>query len=350
MAVDVKENGPALEIGVPQLLFATSIDYGWDVTSDGKRSTVAELGGGPNGAAIGPDGAAYVCNNGLAWTWQDGELNMPNGPPADYRGGSIQRVDLATGRFTTLYEHCDGKPLNAPNDLVFDRQGGFWFTCLGQSDGEVRRLGALYYARADGSKIIRWRSDLFSPNGVGLSPDERTVYMADCNVGRLYAFDLTAPGVMAESSGPPTAPGRVVCTLPGYQWLDSLAVEASGRICVGTLWNGRSNRTALMSTSPAPMRSRPTSALADPICAMRTSPARAPASFITAAGPVQDCGCPSTPEYAPTARLSLGNRRIAQSRPTWYCHRTVALQPVHLRSDNIGPRGARQTPRPHPAR
>jgi gluconolactonase len=163
---------------------------------------------------------------------------MPDGPPPDYRGGSIQRVDLATGRFTTLYDHCDGKPLNSPNDLVFDSQGGFWFTCLGQTDGEVRRMGALYYAKADGSSIIRWRSDLFSPNGVGLSPDERTVYMADCCVGRLYAFDLTSPGVMAPPSGPPTAPGRVVCTLPGYQWLDSLAVEASGRICVGTLWNG----------------------------------------------------------------------------------------------------------------
>jgi gluconolactonase len=208
------------------------------VTPDGKRCTVAELGGGPNGAAIGPDGAAYVCNNGHAWTWQDGELHMPDGPPPEYHGGSIQRVDLASGQFTTLYDHCDGKPLNSPNDLVFDSQGGFWFTCLGQTDGEVRRMGALYYAKPDGSKITRWRCDIFSPNGVGLSPDERTVYMADCNVGRLYAFELTAPGVMAPSSGPPTAPGRVVCTLPGYQWLDSLAVEASGRICVGTLWNG----------------------------------------------------------------------------------------------------------------
>jgi gluconolactonase len=33
-------------------------------------------------------------------------------------------------------------------------------------------------------------------------------------------------------------PGRVVCTLPGFQWLDSLAVEESGRICVATLWHG----------------------------------------------------------------------------------------------------------------
>ncbi len=207
------------------------------VTPDGHRETVAELGGGPNGAAIGPDGAVYVCNNGNAWAWAEGEIHLPDGPPAQaYTGGSIQRVDLRTGRFSTLYDHCGGKPLNSPNDLVFDATGGFWFTTLGYSDGENRRLGAVYYARPDGSKIIRWRSELLSPNGIGLSPDERKLYMADCMVGRLYEFDLPAAGVMA----PPTsiAPGRVVCTLPGFQWLDSLAVEACGRICVGTLWNG----------------------------------------------------------------------------------------------------------------
>jgi len=209
------------------------------VWPDGRQEIVAQLGGGPNGAAVGPDGAMYVCNNGGAWEWEPGEASLPAGPVPEYRGGSIQRVDLRTGKFTTLYDSCEGKPLNSPNDIVFDSTGGFWFTTLGYFDGENRRLGAVYYARADGSKIIRWRSGangVVSPNGVGLSPDERKLYVADCMMGRLYEFEIPSPGVMQPQES--MAPGRVVSTLPGFQWLDSLAVEASGRICVATLWNG----------------------------------------------------------------------------------------------------------------
>jgi len=207
------------------------------VMADGSKDIVAHCGGGPNGAAIGPDGAIWVTNNGGSFVWmkQNG-LTIPGGTPPDHVGGSIQRVEIATGKVDTIYEACDGRRLIGPNDLVFDRQGGFWFTDHGCSTLEGRKFGALYYARCDGSHIVRARDHLISPNGVGLSPDETTVYVADTLLGRLWAFDLTGPGDM------PTydilSPGRVIRNLPGYQLLDSLAVEAGGKVCVATIING----------------------------------------------------------------------------------------------------------------
>jgi gluconolactonase len=207
------------------------------VAPDGTATVVASLGGGPNGAAIGPDGAVYVCNNG-GFEWHEvGGYVIPGHAPADYAGGSIQRVDLATGRVTVLYTEFEGAPLQGPNDIVFDRTGGFWFTDHGKSTARGRSHGALYYARPDGSRLVRARAELLTPNGVGLSPDESVLYMAETLTGRLWAFDLVSPGVLAAQPAP-WLPGRLVATLPGYQLLDSLKVTAHGNICVGTLLNG----------------------------------------------------------------------------------------------------------------
>jgi gluconolactonase len=207
------------------------------VRPDRAIEIVAHLGGGPNGAAIGPDGAAYVVNNGGAFdfpeNWrEEGKLGIPT----DYKGGYVQRVDLATGAVTTLYEQCDGKPLNGPNDIVFDRAGGLWFTCFGFSDGENRRMGGIYYAKADGSQITRWRSEQISPNGIGLSPDEKTLYWADSMLQRLWSLPIAAPGLVSAELGHQA--GEVIVNLPGMQWFDSLAVEASGKVAVATLFNG----------------------------------------------------------------------------------------------------------------
>ena len=207
------------------------------IKADGRKQTLATPGGGPNGLAIGPDGGLYVCNNGGSFEFHKrAGLLIPGHAPLSHAGGRIECVDLASGRAEVLYSACDGERLIAPNDLVFDAVGGFWFTDHGKTTAEGHTHGALYYARADGSRITRVLRELISPNGVGLSPDGRTVYYAETFPGRLWSLPLLAPGKRAKVEG--FTPGVFVGAYPGLAYFDSLGVQADGGVCVATILAG----------------------------------------------------------------------------------------------------------------
>ncbi len=209
------------------------------VHPDGTTETIAEIPGGPNGAAVGPDGAFYLCNNGGSFMPVElGGMLFPGGFDRDgHLGGRIQRVDAHDGTVTDLYTECDGRPLRAPNDLVMDGHGGFWFTDHGIRDTDARTadLTGIYYAHADGSGIAEAVFPVDAPNGIGLSPDTDTLYWAETHTARVFQRAITSTGELAPSN--PLDPG-VLHGLPGHQLLDSLAVDNEGWVCVATLFNG----------------------------------------------------------------------------------------------------------------
>ena len=207
------------------------------VAADGSKTVVAKTGGGPNGAAIGPDGACYICNNG-GFVWIENEQGLrPHLQGADYKGGSIQKVDLKTGAVTTLYTKGPNHKLNGPNDLVFDAHGGFYFTDLGKRRERDMDTDCVYYAKADGSLIKEIAYPVMTPNGCGLSPDGRVLYVAETQTGRVWAFDIASPGEIKRQPWPSPHGGRLLAGIGGYNLFDSMAVDGAGNVCVATLFN-----------------------------------------------------------------------------------------------------------------
>ncbi|MEN9538550.1 MAG: hypothetical protein RLZZ126_785 [Pseudomonadota bacterium] len=211
------------------------------VRPDGSVQVVAQLGGGPNGAAVGPDGAVYVCNNGGFdfVTLPNGYL-VPARQAANYSGGRIERVNLATGASERVTDTVDGYALRGPNDLVFDALGGLYFTDLGKHRRDDMDRGGVFYLHAGMGASSTLARPAFNANGTALSPDGQTLYYAETEGARLWAFDLAGPGQIHKAPWPSPQGARLVVQAPGghFQRFDSIAVDALGNICVATLHHG----------------------------------------------------------------------------------------------------------------
>lgn len=168
--------------------------------AEGRSSVVATPGGGPNGMALETTTSAVVANNGgFLWTEVNGARIPIDHPthtdePPGFSGGWMERVDLVSGEVTILHRECDGRPLRGPNDLVIDEVGGVWFTDHGKGRRASIDRGGLYFTPPGADGVVEKAFALLGPNGVGLSPDGRRVYVAETHTGRLWAWDLGPPG------------------------------------------------------------------------------------------------------------------------------------------------------------
>jgi sugar lactone lactonase YvrE len=132
----------------------------------------------------------------------NGLFFRPNGMLVGCQMGAGRRVvavDPATKAIMPLAERIEGKRFNAPNDLVIDAQGGVWFTdpAYGRKP-EEKELDeeAVYWIAADGSTVRKVAGGFQRPNGIALSPDEKTLYVADRDADITVVFPVEGPGIL----------------------------------------------------------------------------------------------------------------------------------------------------------
>lgn len=227
------------DVGAGTLVFV-------DVRS-GRHSIFARTAGGANGLAVVPDGYFYLCNNGgltFSKTAHGHNAFVPGTRGDNPIQPCIQRIS-PSGEVADLYTHCSGEPLAAPNDLVFDGHGGFYFTDSGHQHGRLCDLGGLYYGRADGSGIVEIIHDpnvhapVTQPNGCGMSPVGKRLYVTESGPCRLWSWTVQGPGSLDLVGAEPGFNGAsLVYDEPRHSIFDSLAVDSAGNICIGTLMTG----------------------------------------------------------------------------------------------------------------
>jgi gluconolactonase len=251
--------GPVYEPDGSILLVEIKAERLARVKPDGTVETVAKIKGGPNGAALGPDGQVYIANSG-GFDWLEVPLgkqtiSIGTTQPDTYEGGRIERVNIQTGELESLHRSCskgwdnagfgvrdpkavnfpDPVSLRGPDDLVFDKSGGYWISDFGKQRPRDADVTGIFYVDADGNSISEAVFPLAAPNGIALSPAEDRVYAALTYTRQVLYWELDGPGKIKPN--PATMDGSYLLSakLPGQAILDSIAVDEDGNVYVATM-------------------------------------------------------------------------------------------------------------------
>jgi gluconolactonase len=237
-------------------------------------------------------------SNGIKF---DAAGNMIVAEGADFGGRRVTRTDMTTGKSTILAALFEGRPLNSPNDITIDEKGRIYFSdprYLGHEPIE-QPVQAVYRVDVDGS-LHRIITDAGKPNGVCVSPDQRSLYVVSNDNGTtgidriaegtplqkgrmaLLAYDLAADGsakyrkTLVDYS-PEDGPDGLVCDAEGNLYvavraqkrpgiavyspegkeLDFIATETPTNVCFG---RGDESRTLYITAGRSLYRIRLTKA------------------------------------------------------------------------------------------
>jgi gluconolactonase len=212
---------------------------------------IGESFAGTEGPVALPDGSLLFTENRAARVTRiaiDGSVREfltnpagPNGLALDARGSVVATLTAQPGlaviyppeRAAVLVDEADGKPLNRPNDLVMDRAGGVYFTDPGGRRKPGQPAGSAVYYLGSHNELHLVDNSVGLPNGIQLSPDENTLYVADTTGEYVLAYDVTAAGVVGEHRNFARLARRADATSTSGG-ADGLAVDADGRLYVAT--------------------------------------------------------------------------------------------------------------------
>ena len=237
------------------------------IAGDAQLETLWEEGGFTEGAAVSPTGKIYFSDFGQPFDARPARImkfdpatkktsvhsadsKMANGLMFDRRGrliaccaspigGARALVQVGSdGSIKTLVGQFEGKRFNSPNDLVIDRQGRIYFSDPKYVGPEKMELPSMDVYRYDpDGTLVRVTKDITKPNGVNLSPDGKTLYVAETDNGTAQAeIDMDAtPGRMTLNAFPVKPDGslgtkRVLVNFGKQTGIDGMTVDKKGNI------------------------------------------------------------------------------------------------------------------------
>ncbi len=176
-----------------------------------------------NGLRFDPDGRLLACESG------DPALGIP---------ARVTRTDMKTGRVEVLADHYQGQPFTSPNDITFDSRGRVYFTDLAG--------GAVYRIDPDGTLArISTRPAIKRPNGLVISPDDRTFYLVEANQAEggarlIRAYDLQPDGTLANM--------RIFHDFSPGRSGDGMCIDSAGSLYVAAGLNRRRGTSETLDT------------------------------------------------------------------------------------------------------
>jgi gluconolactonase len=180
----------------------------YKVDAKGKLSVFREKSNRANGLMVNAKGEIVACE----------------------MAGRVVAISPDGKKVRVLADKYNGKRFNAPNDLVIDKTGGVYFTDppFGAPMPLPQGKAGVYYI-APGGKVTRLIDDLARPNGVSLSPDEKTLYVIPTGPAEMMAYPVKGPGKLGK--------GKVFCTLQGKGGRkgtggDGMAIDAKGNLYI----------------------------------------------------------------------------------------------------------------------